>query len=468
MSSGLGAFRSLLAYPGGSVQSVFGLIGRAPGAMLSVGFVASASAAGGEAGYALGGLAAGAYSLASAVAGPTLGRMADQRGQRRVGVSFALVSAAAAMAAVLSLLAMGVSWLLVPFAAVAGATQPNVGAFARVRWAAILRDRDRAASAQALESIIDELTFLIGPPITALLAGVWFDGLPIAIAAAFLLVGIVGVTSRIALPAPLPHPVQAGASRWRTEFPAGRGLLAAVLLMGGVLGSIQVLQLAYCRAIGMDEGAALVFFVNSGLSLVGALVVGAIAWRTPVRRRFTIALVIYAVAVVPSALVSGYLPFVLASALAGVAIAPTFVQANAVIAEETPARIRTAAFALVASAAGLGIASGAALAGWIVSQVGGDQGRLVLVPLAIGTGIVSIVADLTHRSHAVDAADADMPLSPELEAPMVPAPAPPPFPPGAHAHDHAHEAGHAQELARHGSGGPAQARPSGATPDAEG
>ena len=446
MASGIGAFRSLLRQPGGGAQSAFGLVGRAPGAMLSVGFVASASSAGGDVGYALGGLSAGAYSLASALAGPTLGRLADQRGQRRVGISFSLVSAGAAIAAVISLLTVGVTWLLVPLAALAGATQPNVGAFARVRWAAILHDRDRAASAQALESIIDELTFLVGPPVVALLAGVWFDGLPIALAAGLLLVGVLGVTSSLGLPAPAPHPVPAGASRWRTEFPPGRGLLASVLLMGGVLGAIQVLQLAYCSAIGMDEGAALVFFVNSGLSLIGALVVGAIAWRTPVRRRFTIALVIYAFAVLPSAFVNGYLPFVLASALAGVAIAPTFVQANAVIAEETPARIRTSAFALVASAAGLGIASGAALAGWVVSQAGGDQARLILVPLALATGVVSVVADLTHRARPIDEAEASTPLSPELEAPMVPAPAPPPFPPGAHAHDHAHA--HALEAAR--------------------
>ena len=50
MASGLGAFGALLSYPGGLVQSVFGLLGRAPGAMLSVGFVAAAAAAGGDAG----------------------------------------------------------------------------------------------------------------------------------------------------------------------------------------------------------------------------------------------------------------------------------------------------------------------------------------------------------------------------------------------------------------------------------
>jgi MFS family permease len=180
-----------------------------------------------------------------------------------------------------------------------------------------------------------------------------------------------------------------------------------------------------------------VFFVNSGLSLLGALAVGAIAWRTPVRRRFTIALIVYAVAVLPSAIVTGYLPFVLASALAGVAIAPTFVQVNAVIAEETPARIRTAAFALVASAAGLGIALGAALAGWVISQAGGDEARMILVPLAAVTAVAGIVADAVHRTHVVE--EPPTPLEPELEAPMVPAPAPPPFPPGAHGRDRARE-----------------------------
>jgi MFS family permease len=414
MAGGLGAFRSLLATPGGVAQSGFGLLGRAPAAMMGVGFVAAASSVDGDAGYALGGLAAGAYSLATAFAGPSFGSLADRFGQSRIGIPTALVSAGAAFLAVLSLLTLGATWLLVPLAALTGATQPNVSAFSRVRWAALFPDDSRANTAQAWESVIDELTFLIGPSVVALLIGVWFDGLPIALAAGCLLVGVAGITTRLALPEPAPHPAEPGIAPWRSEFPPGAGLLVAVVAMGLTLGAVQVLQLAYTRAIGAEDGTALVFFVTSALSLAGAVIVGAMHFHTPVRRRFTIAMVAYAIGVIPLALVGGFLPFLVASAIAGAAIAPTFVQVNALIAEETPARVRTGAFALAASAVGLGIAGGAALAGWLVSEAGGDQARLIIVPLAIATGVGGLAADLGHRRVRDAAApDADSPVEPE-------------------------------------------------------
>ena len=247
MAGPFAAFSALLAFPGGRPQAIFGLMGRAPGAMLTVGFVAAASSVGGNAGYALGGLAAGAYSLSAAVAGPSIGRLADRHGQRRVGRPLSVVSAGASMLAVVSLLTLGATPLIVLLAGIAGATQPNVSAFARVRWAAILHDRHVAATAQALESVIDEMTFLIGPALVAILATVWFDGLPIALAAGFLVVGSFVVTSSACLPEPTPHPEAGSGSTLRPEFPAGPGLLASVLFLGAALGAAQVLQLAYCR-----------------------------------------------------------------------------------------------------------------------------------------------------------------------------------------------------------------------------
>jgi MFS family permease len=443
MTGSHGRFGALLARPGGRPQALFGLLGRAPGAMLSVAFVAAAAGAGGEAGYALGGLAAGAYALANAFGGPTVGRLADRLGQREVGRPLALVSAGAALVAVVVLLTLGPNLLLVLLAGVAGATQPNVSAFARVRWAAIL-DRDDATAAQALESIIDETTFLLGPPLVALLAGVWFEGLPIALAAALLIVGAFGVTSSLALPAVPPHPDAGTGSAWRPEFPAGLGLLFAVLVLGAALGAAQVLVFAYCQALGMEGGAALVYFVNSGASLIGAIVVGGMTWKRPARSRFTISLFVYAAGLLPTALVAGYWPFVLASVVSGIAIAPTFVQANAMVADETPARIRTAAFALLASATGLGIAFGAAVAGQAIALVGGDDARRILVPLALACAVAAVVVDVARRRTAVDAV-APGALLPEDEAPHVPAPAPPPFPPLAHHEDGAggHAAGDA-------------------------
>jgi MFS family permease len=448
MAGPFGRFGALLDIPGARPQSVFGLLGRAPASMLSVGFVAAAATAG-PGGYALGGLAAGAFALGSAAGGPLFGRLADRRGQREVGRPLALVSAAAALLAVVSLLAVGATPLLVVLAGAAGLTQPNVGAFARVRWAALLDRHDEATTAQALESVIDEATFLVGPAAVALLAGVAFDGFPIALSAVFLIIGAFGITSSLVLPAPPSHAPEAASASGRArrpEFPAGLGLLAAVLVLGAALGAVQVLQFAYCQALALENGAALVYVVNSGASLIGALVVGALAFRTPARRRFTLALFGYAIGLVPTALVNGYLPFVVASVVSGIAIAPTFVQANAVVGEETPPRIRTASFAVLGSATVLGISVGSALAGQAVAAFGGDAARGILVPLAALCAVVAVLADLTHRRRVVDPQPDPAELA--VEGHLAPAPIPPQLAPLA-AHEHEHEHGH-----EHGHGAP--------------
>lgn len=445
MAGPLGRFGALLARPGARAQALFGLVGRAPSAMLSVAFVAAAASAGGEAGYALGGLAAGAFAFGNALGGPVVGRAADRRGQREIGRPLALVSAGASLLAVVSLLAIGPTLVLVLLAGVTGATQPSAGAFARVRWAALLDRHDEAATAQALESVIDETTFLVGPTVVALLAGVAFAGFPIVLAAGLLVVGVFGATSSLVLPAPAPHPPEPGTRR-RPEFPPGIGLLVAVFVLGVALGAVQVLQLAYCQALGIESGAALVYFLNSAASLVGAVLIGGMAFRMPARRRFTIALVVYAAGVLPSALVAGYVPFVIASVLSGAAIAPTFIQANGVVAEEAPPRIRTAAFALLGSATVFGIAIGAAVAGQAVAALGGDQARLILLPFAAACGVAAVVTDLTRRAPLAATAgeedagpgpdEADIAAQLALDGAVVAPAAPLPFPTAVAGHEH--------------------------------
>ncbi len=77
--------------------------------------------------------------------------------------------------------------------AVAGAAQPAIGSMVRARWAAAAPDADRLRSAFALESIIDELIFSIGPLITAFLAFQLGLPLPLIVSA------VIGLTGAIAL-----------------------------------------------------------------------------------------------------------------------------------------------------------------------------------------------------------------------------------------------------------------------------
>ena len=96
---------------------------------------------------------------------------------------------------------------------VAGASQPAIGSMVRARWAALAPDADRLRSAFALESIIDELIFSVGPLITAFLAFSLALPLPLIVAA------VIGVVGGLAL---LVHQHAVGVARFvglRREWP---------------------------------------------------------------------------------------------------------------------------------------------------------------------------------------------------------------------------------------------------------
>jgi len=120
----------------------------------------------------------------------------------------------------------------------------------------------------------------------------------------------------------------------RGEIRANGLLIVSAAAIGAILGASQVLLLAYCAAVGASAGIALALGLNSGASLVGAILIGSKAdWRWTAERRFAIAAIFFALATIPTAFVTGYLPYLIATTIAGFGIAPMFIQQNAVIAE---------------------------------------------------------------------------------------------------------------------------------------
>ena len=165
--------------------------------MLTVGALTLVTAVSGS--YAVGGAAAGAVGIGSALGAPVLGALADRLGQRPVLLVAAVFNTVAVIALILAAylvpggqeLAAAVPVLAAAF--VAGASCPQVGPLARVRWMALSsrggRRRQPADLDTALsyESTADELTFVLGPALVGILASLLSPWLPLALAAALTL-----------------------------------------------------------------------------------------------------------------------------------------------------------------------------------------------------------------------------------------------------------------------------------------
>jgi MFS family permease len=417
--------------------AVFGLLGRAPYSMFPIGLIALVVAATDS--YPLAGLTAAAFTIAMALAGPVIGRRMDRVGQRRVGLPLVAVFLAAS-AGLVAAGVWGAPALAFPLlAGLAGASLPNVGSIARARWSRLLADARQVDAAQALESINDEVSFLVGPAAVALLAARGPGWLPVAIAAGLAIVGVLVVLSLrepprtgsvpVALVPVDAHAEGAGiaaelvvvagsvspsadtgaAHPARSTARGDWGLfLAAMVGIGTVLGANTVLILAYAEFLADPDGGALPLVVNSLGSLLAGIAVGAMTWRHQPRRRFAIACVLYAVCAVPMAVADGLIAYSVACFIAGTMIAPTLIQANAHVAVTAAPDRRMEAFSWVSSGIGVGLSLGSAVAGWLVGAVGPDAARWGAPAMALIPAVIAVAWEWRGR-HAAPRASSSAP-----------------------------------------------------------
>lgn len=161
-------YRGLLAGPGAASLAAYGLIGRLAAGMLGIGTVMLVARATGS--YASAGAAAAAGVLTGAAASPQLGRLSD-----RIGHSCALCLALPIHAlGIITLIAVAhrhaPTWVLCACAAIGGGALPPFGSLARAQWSRRLAGTPALQRAYALETVFDELAWIIGPVAVAVLA----------------------------------------------------------------------------------------------------------------------------------------------------------------------------------------------------------------------------------------------------------------------------------------------------------
>ena len=159
--------RIFAAVPGSPAFSMAGWLARLPMPILGLGAVLLVE---GETGsYGLAGAVAGTLALVGSLASPQWARPMDRRGQgvvlrdglqRLPGLRVAFVAAVVLGAP---------QWTWFVLAGLTGACGPNIGSIVRARWADAL-DADARQTAFAFESVVDEVVFVVGPPLVTFLA----------------------------------------------------------------------------------------------------------------------------------------------------------------------------------------------------------------------------------------------------------------------------------------------------------
>ncbi|HYO35243.1 MAG TPA: MFS transporter [Geodermatophilus sp.] len=387
----LSPYLHVLRTPHARPMVLAAFVGRLPLSMVGLGCVLLVASETGS--YWLGGTVAAAGAVTTALAGPVLGRLADTFGQRRVLLPVVVVFAASGAAFLAAVKEDWPRWTFFVTAGLAGATIPPVASMIRVRWTHLLRGTNRLPAALAMESVVDELVFIVGPVLVTFLSttGHATSGVVTAFTLAVIGALLFAAQGRTE-PPPHGHEARRGPSAIRT--PGLRVLFVVGAAVGSILGSLEIALVAFADEVGAKDLSGVLIAGLALGSMASGIGWGAVHWRHPLRHRLLVVLVILTVLSVPLVLVGNVwvmIPFVV---LAGVAVSPSLISSFTLAELIVPRASVTEAFTWIGTALGLGVAVGTSIAGSVVDNVSANAAFLVAT---VSAGLAAVVVLAAQR-----------------------------------------------------------------------
>jgi MFS family permease len=380
-------YRSVFRTPGSAAFCAAAFVMRMPLAIYPIGIVLIISARDGRYGFA--GVLTACYIFGNAVGSPLLSVLVDRYGQRRLIVPTGVVHAAAGVVLAILLRSDAPNWLLTIPAVLFGFSYLSVGSLVRARWAHLYDGQPELPTALSVESVLDEVIFVVGPLIATLLAThaepvlVLYLGIALIAAGSLWLAGLHATE-----PPSHPRPETGHVSALRS-----RGMVVitlATVAMGAVFASAEVSMVAFCGQHGHRSLSGVVLASMAAGSGLSGLVYGAVEWRLGVLRRFQMQSLMFAAT--PFALFAATNVPVLAvtAFVLGLGIAPALITMFALIQQIVPARSLTEGLSWVSTGLNVGYGAGAALVGAIADHHGARAAFFVVVTASVAMGLLGL------------------------------------------------------------------------------
>lgn len=339
--------------------------------------------------FAVAGTAVGAYVVPSLLA-PYKSRLIDRVGVRRtlptLGLTYAGVLAATGACAVGDVATATPYLSLAP---AAGVVSPPVGPVMRAIWATLTPDELGRSRAYSMDAVAEEGLFAVGSLLVGVVLLVAGPVTALAITAGLALTGAFALglsRAAAALSAParptsdrsLPGPLLLPGVRWVVMAMAAAGFAIAPLEVGVVARATQA---------GSPAAAGYLLAVLATGSAAGGLLWGRLR-RPPTTDLLLAVLAALGAGTVLAGLIPGLLGLGLVLALTGAATAPAFVVAYVLGDRLVDGSMRTETNTWIATAANLGGAAGAAVAGLLIEHVSARAS------FAVGGGLLIVMLPL--------------------------------------------------------------------------
>ncbi len=380
------AYRPLLAMREARLPLIGTTIGRLP--LGAIGLAVILLVHGTTGSYAQAGVADAAVTIGAAIGLPVQGRIIDRTGQTFMLGLTQIVSAASATGLLISAHAHAELGVVVSFAFVFGAFVPPLSLCMRGLWGSLIEDGPRRQSAYALDAVLLEIAFIVGPLLTALAVAV---ASPAAAIVLSVFLETAGASMLMASAASRRWRGGGGPIHWagplRSRGVRLLGLTGACFGFG--IGALMLALTAFATSEGARAAAGVLIAVQSLASLIGGLWYGSRVWTVALERRYYIAFGVMGLTYLP--LVAGWSIASMAVLIAftGLALAPASAIEYSLIDRTAPAGSSTEAFAWLTTATIFGVGIGEAVCGSIVNNGHVRLGLLLATAGAIAAGIAA-------------------------------------------------------------------------------
>jgi len=391
-----GPYAALLRVSGAFSFSSMGFLARMPISMTGLGAVLLIA---GETGrYGTAGLVAGVLALSFAVISPQVARLVDRFGQARVLRPTVLLFGAAGVGFVVAVELNAPIWTWLVLAAVTGASGPNIGSMVRARWVNVLEDPGTRQTAFAFESVVDEIVFVIGPPLVTFLATAISPPVGFLTSIIIGLVGGMGFATLTSTEPPVACSADAGRGPRGVLNPALISVTITYVAVGTVFGAMDVGVVAYADEQGRIGLSGVVLAVYAAGSLIAGLAYGAVAWQRGLAGRFLLTSLAFGVAATGFLLVNSLLLLAGLAFLAGATIAPVLVSGLSLVESRLPRAALTEGLAWTTTGITIGVTLGASISGAVVDAIGAERSFIVQVLGAGSAALLAAVGYLSIRS----------------------------------------------------------------------
>lgn len=347
--------------------SAAGFIARLPVSMVGIGILMYVEAERGS--YTIAGAVSGSISIAGAIGGPVSSRLVDKLGQHRV-LPFQIALILVCSTALIILIPSDVpAPYLFIFSIGSGLAYPSIGALVRSRWTALLSSGPILLTAFSIESMIDELIFIVGPTIAAFSSVKLHPAAPQILAMIFLSTGGLWLASMRST----EPPINLNQAKHGKPVIFQNGLIymwGVHVAIGLFFGAVETTIIAFTKLAGQPVYGGIVMALWAFGSLVGGFVYGGLHLKSPLHKQLIVVSLLLVPATAAMIFINSISALALLAVAAGIGISPLLIASAGITQRRSPDGRTTEAIASMYAGISLGFAFAAAMAGWLIDNRG--------------------------------------------------------------------------------------------------